>query len=90
MTNVVTGQKGDKGDMGDADEYYVVDANVVTTNSNKDITVTIAGFTAYATGTEIIFHSTSLGANGTAGVRLRANALAYEASGERGRNAIRC
>ena len=79
VTNVVTGQKGDKGDMGDADEYYVVDANVVTTNSNKDITVTIAGFTAYATGTEIIFHSTSLGANGTAGVRLRANALAYEA-----------
>ena len=77
VTNVIKGGKGDKGDAGDADEYFVLPASVAQTNSNKDVTLTIAGVTAYATGQEVIFH-TKTGTNDTANARLQINALGFK------------
>ena len=74
VTNIIQGGKGDKGDTGDSDEYFVLPASVAQENANKDITLTIAGVTAYATGQEAIFH-TKTGTNGTANCRLQINAL---------------
>ena len=77
VNNILKGEQGDKGDTGDADEYFVLAASVAQTNSNKDITLTITGVTAYAAGQEAIFH-TKTGTNGTANARLQINALGYK------------
>ena len=74
VTNIIQGEIGPKGDTGDSDEYFVLPASVAQENANKDITLTIAGVTAYATGQEAIFH-TKTGTNGTANARLQINAL---------------
>ena len=74
VNNILKGETGGKGDKGDADEYFVLAASVAQTNSNKDITLTISGVTAYAAGQEAIFH-TKTGTNDTANCRLQINAL---------------
>ena len=77
LLGVSTDDTDDTDDTDESGRYFVLPADVAQTNSNKDITLTIDGFTAYATGQETDF-STKTGSNGTANVRLRINALAYK------------